>query len=57
MRILDVSHISSRGEPFRITVSRKIINKLCLAPDDLIIFGEKEGGNCLEKEENGRITY
>ena len=49
MRILDVSHISSRGESFRITLPRKIIKKLGLNPDDLIIFGEKDGEIVLRK--------
>ena len=49
MRILDVSHISSRGESFRITLPKKIIKKLGLNPDDLIIFGEKDGDIVLRK--------
>ena len=46
---LDVSHISSRGESFRLTLPRKIIKKLGLNPDDLIIFGEKDGDIVLRK--------
>ena len=49
MRILEVSHISSRGESFRITLPKKIIKKLALDPDDLIIFGEKDGDIVLRK--------
>ena len=49
MRILEVSHISARGESFRITLPRKIIKKLGLNPDDLIIFGEKDGEIVIRK--------
>ena len=40
MRILDVSHISSRGESFRITLPKKIIKRLDLKEDDIITFFE-----------------
>ena len=56
MRILDVSHISSRGRPFRITLPSKIIRKLDLKPDSLIIYGEKDGGNSDKKDEEGRFS-
>ena len=49
MRILDVSHISSRGSSFRITLPSKIIKKFGLMPDDLIVYGEKDGEIVLRK--------
>ena len=49
MRILDVTHISTRGSSFRITLPSKIIRKLSLKPDDLIVYGEKEGEIMLRK--------
>ena len=49
MRILDVSRISSRGSSFRITLPSKIIRKLSLKPDDLIVYGEKDGEIVLRK--------
>lgn len=49
MRILDVTHISSRGSSFRITLPKKVIKKLNLNPDDLIIFGEIDGEVVLRK--------
>ena len=49
MIIFDVTHISSRGESFRITLPKKTLKKLGLNPDDLIIFGEKDGETVLRK--------
>ena len=43
MKILDVTHISSRGSSFRITLPKKVIKKLGLAEDDIITFIEDGG--------------
>ncbi len=43
MRILDVSHISSRGSSYRITLPLKVVKKLGLNPDDIVVFGEQDG--------------
>ena len=40
MKVLDVTHISSRGSSFRITLPKKIIKKLGLNEDDIITFYE-----------------
>ena len=42
-------HISSRGSSFRITLPVKIIKKLGLNPDDLIVYGENDGEIVLRK--------
>lgn len=49
MKILDVTHISSGGSSFRITLPKKIIEKLGLDPDDIVTFIEKEGEVVLRK--------
>ena len=43
MKVLDVTHISSRGSSFRITLPKKVIKKLGLAEDDIITFIEDGG--------------
>ena len=42
-QLIDVSHISSKGSSFRITLPRKIVQKLNLSPDDIIAFYEDDG--------------
>jgi hypothetical protein len=49
MRILDVSHISSRWSSFRITLPKKIIRKLGLSNEEIISFGEKDGEVVIKK--------
>lgn len=44
-RVLDVSHISTRGSSYRITLPKKVANKLNLtSEDDIIIFYQEETG-------------
>ncbi len=43
MRILDVTHISTRGSSYRITLPRKVMKKLGLAEDDFLTFIEDGG--------------
>ena len=43
MKVLDVTHISSRGSSFRITLPKKIIKKMDLKEDDIITFIEDQG--------------
>lgn len=43
MKVLDVTHISSRGSSFRITLPKKIIKKMDLKEDDIITFIEDGG--------------
>lgn len=40
MKVLDVTHISSRGSSFRITLPERVIKKLRLAEDDIVTFYE-----------------
>lgn len=42
-KLIDVTHISSRGSSFRITLPKKIINRLNLSEDDIIAFYEDDG--------------
>ena len=49
MKIIDVTHISSRGSSFRITLPRKIIKRLEINEDDIITFVEKDGEVVLRK--------
>ncbi len=49
MRILDVSHISSRRSSFRITLPKKVIKKMDLKEDDIVTFVEKDGEVVLRK--------
>ena len=55
MKILDVTHISSRGTSFRITLPRKVIAKMGLNKDDIITFVEKDGGIALRKMKVGNF--
>ena len=49
MKVIDVSHISSRGSSFRTTLPREVIAKMGLDKDDIITFVEKEGDIVLRK--------
>ena len=49
MKVIDVSHISSRGSSFRITLPRKVIAKMGLDKDDIVTFVEKDGEIVLRK--------
>lgn len=42
-KLIDVTHISSRGSSFRITLPKKIISRLNLTEDDIIAFYEDDG--------------
>jgi bifunctional DNA-binding transcriptional regulator/antitoxin component of YhaV-PrlF toxin-antitoxin module len=42
-KLIDVTHISSRGSSFRITLPKKIISRLNLSEDDIIAFYEEDG--------------
>ncbi|MCL5782990.1 MAG: AbrB/MazE/SpoVT family DNA-binding domain-containing protein [Candidatus Thermoplasmatota archaeon] len=42
-KLIDVTHISSRGSSFRITLPRRIINRLNLTEDDIIAFYDDDG--------------
>jgi len=41
--IIDVTHISSRGSSFRITLPKKIVKRLNLKEDDIIAFYDDDG--------------
>ncbi len=41
--IIDVTHISARGTSYRITLPKKIIEKLDLGEDDIIAFYDDDG--------------
>lgn len=43
MKILDVTHISTRGSSYGVTLPKKVIDKLNLEPDDIPIYLEKDG--------------
>ena len=47
MKVLDVTHTSSRGSSFRITLPKKIIKKMELKGDEIITFVERDGEICL----------
>lgn len=42
-KLLDVTHISSRGTSYRITLPKKIVEKLGLKADDIVAFYEDDG--------------
>ena len=42
-KLIDVTHISSRGSSYRITLPKRVINRLNLKDDDIIAFYEDEG--------------
>lgn len=42
-KLIDVTHISSRGSSFRITLPKRVINRLDLKDDDIIAFYEDDG--------------
>lgn len=42
-KLIDVAHISSRGSSFRITLPKRIINRLNLSDEDIIAFYEDDG--------------
>lgn len=42
-KLLDVTHISSRGSSYRITLPKRVISRLNLKDDDIIAFYEDDG--------------
>ncbi|MFG1519048.1 MAG: AbrB/MazE/SpoVT family DNA-binding domain-containing protein [Thermoplasmataceae archaeon] len=42
-QIIDVAHVSSKGSSYRITLPKKIIQRLNLSPDDIIAFLDDDG--------------
>lgn len=42
-KLLDVSHVSSRGTSFRVTLPRKIVKRLALEDGDILAFYEDNG--------------
>ena len=42
-KIIDVAHISSRGASYRITIPKKVIERLGIDPEDIIAFVEDDG--------------
>ncbi len=42
-KLIDVTHISSRGSSYRITLPKRVISRLNLKDDDIIAFYEDEG--------------
>ncbi|PYB68765.1 transcriptional regulator [Thermoplasma sp. Kam2015] len=50
-KLLDVSHVSSRGSSLRITIPKKVIQKLDIKPEDIIGFFEDDGKVTIEKIE------
>lgn len=49
-KLIDVTHISSRGSSYRITLPKRVINRLDLKDDDIIAFYE-DGGVKIDKIE------
>lgn len=44
-RIIDVTHISSRGSSYRITLPKKVVTQLNLSSeDDILVFFQEEPG-------------
>ncbi|MEM0157913.1 MAG: AbrB/MazE/SpoVT family DNA-binding domain-containing protein [Thermoplasmataceae archaeon] len=41
--LLDVAHITSRGTSYRITIPRKVVERLGLGPDDIVAFYDDDG--------------
>lgn len=41
--IIDVTHISGRGSSYRITLPKRVIKKLDLSDDDIIVFYDDDG--------------
>lgn len=50
-QLVDVSHVSKIGSSFRITLPKKVIEKLNLDPNDVVTFNEKDGEVILRKIE------
>ncbi|MCL4337427.1 MAG: AbrB/MazE/SpoVT family DNA-binding domain-containing protein [Candidatus Thermoplasmatota archaeon] len=42
-KLIDVTHISSRGSSYRITLPKRVISRLNLKDDDIIAFYEDDG--------------
>jgi len=49
--LIEVSHVSKRGSSLRITLPKKIIERLDLDPDDIVTFIEKDVEVILRKME------
>ena len=47
--LLDVSHASKRGTSIRISIPRKVVEKLGIGPEDIIGFYLIEGRVLIEK--------
>lgn len=46
--ILDVAHVTSRGKSYRITLPKKIAEKLKLnGEDDIVVFLKEEDGSVI----------
>jgi len=41
--LVDVAHITSRGTSYRITIPKRVVDKLGLGPDDIVAFYEDDG--------------
>ena len=48
-KILDVTHVSTRGTSLRITIPKKVKERLDLKDDDILIFVEEDGRIFLKK--------
>ncbi|KAA8923407.1 AbrB/MazE/SpoVT family DNA-binding domain-containing protein [Thermoplasma sp.] len=48
---MDVSHVSSRGSSLRITIPKKVIQRLDIKPEDIIGFFDDDGRVTIEKIE------
>lgn len=48
-RLVDVSHVSKRGSSIRITLPKKIVERLSVESGNIVGFYEEDGGIVVEK--------
>ncbi len=49
--LIDVSHVSKRGSSLRITVPKRVIEKMKIKPEDIVGFFEEDGKIYIERIE------
>ena len=47
--LIDVSHVSKRGSSLRITVPKRVIEKMQIQPEDIVGFFEEDGRIYIDK--------
>lgn len=52
-KVIEVSHVTTRGTSIRITLPRKIVKLLGVGVDDIVVFKEYKDGSVILEKLNG----